>query len=252
MTQLRDWDEEAAAANWMAERLGGRACRRDCGGSPPATHDYDIVVGDERVALEVTQHVDGAILAQHSLETKLSWCFDELSAYWAVGVFAPCDLREFNKGIVAALQGLEASRRCSWCDAAPTGDQAVDGSFRELGVAWVHRVKDASPGEVSITVASEDGPVSPEDIVSIVTDKAWLDDNLRKLGNADRSSRHLWIWIDAECYAAVGAMISSAHIGILPSTAPELPSEIDVVWVATASSSPIIWRLDRSGWSAAT
>jgi len=56
--------EELAAADVIADALGGRWESRDGEDAPPGMHDFDVILPDGRcIALEVTSAIDGAVVA---------------------------------------------------------------------------------------------------------------------------------------------------------------------------------------------
>ncbi len=213
MTRRRPWDEEADAANRLAGVLGGKATRRDvAGGAPTGTHDYDIVVvvDEEVVALEVTQHAVGPILAQRALEAKLDWTYDQLTSCWIVDVRGPCDLHRLRAEIIEVLQTFEADGRDRRLPNQSADDAPLDGRLRRLGVKLIYRLSDATPGEVLVGSASVGGSTSPEVIVDFVNDHANRPDNVAKLRAAATAiARRLWIWVHSDRHQAVAAMTST-------------------------------------------
>lgn len=145
VTRRRPWDEEADAADRLAATLGGKATRRDVAGAPAGTHDYDRVI-----ALEVTQHAVGPILAQRALEEKLDWSFDELTFCWSVNVREPCDLHRLRSEIVDVLQTFEADGRDRWLANQSAEDAALDRRLQRQGVKLIYRLTDTTPGEVLV------------------------------------------------------------------------------------------------------
>ena len=72
-------------------------------------------------------------------------------------------------------------------------------------------------------------------------------DNALKLSpSEDAAERHLFIWVLTDHFGAIAAMSEP----YLPTEMPNLPSDIDVVWLATGFDPPTVWRYDRSGWNA--
>lgn len=129
--------------------LGGEATRRDVAGAPAGTHDYDIVLDDRVIALEVTQHAVGPILAQRALEEKLDWSFDELRFCWLVNVREPCDLHRLRSEIVDVLRTFEADGRDRWLANQSAEDAALDGRLQRLGVKLIYRLIETTPARFS-------------------------------------------------------------------------------------------------------
>jgi len=86
-------------------------------------------------------------------------------------------------------------------------------------------------------------------VPAIVRHAAERPDNAHKLGLATAAAeRHLLIWVDHARLDVRAAMQVGERKNLLPDAVPDLPCEIDVVWLALAMANPIVWRLDRDGW----
>ncbi len=74
-------------------------------------------------------------------------------------------------------------------------------------------------------------------------------DNACKLRRAALAAeRHLLVGVDHAVLTANAAMQVGERKGLLPSEVPELPPEIDVVWLALSLDDRVLWRLDSDGW----
>ena len=59
----RERPEEYEAAVAVAETVGGTIVQRDVPGAPDGTHDYDVLIGDHMITLEITSAADGETAA---------------------------------------------------------------------------------------------------------------------------------------------------------------------------------------------
>ncbi len=246
MTRPKPWDNEQSAADLVAQLIGGTPTVRDGHGAPPSTHDFDVVLADGRViALEVTQEVVPAVLAQRSTEAKLEWSFDRLDSEWVVDVREPADARALNAEIEDILALLEASGVDSLLVGRDEIPSEIGPPLGRLGIRLLHRLGPSSPGRVIIGGASVAGSTSPSLVAAVVADHSSRADNVKKLSKADSADeRHLFIWIHADRHPVIAAMSFSD----VPAEHPSLPARIDVVWIASAFERPSVWRYDRSGW----
>lgn len=91
------------------------------------------------------------------------------------------------------------------------------------------------------------GAVGPKCAIDAGKTEAWKDDNRRKLGAATTNERHLAILIHEMNGLAWTALADSDP----PATLPELPSEIDQIWLLSniggrAANKFIVWRASKT------
>ncbi|WP_419837830.1 hypothetical protein [Candidatus Poriferisodalis sp.] len=210
------------------------------------------------IALEVTQDMAQARENQRGALENLRWKFDQLGREWFVDLLDNAWVNDLHTRLPELLGQLERKGitelkvpRVAGGDDERT-DAGTVGEFRDLGVL---SCRSYESGDDSV------GAVHTDQIV----DAVWGDvnsatavvarhvserqDNACKLARAaSAAERHLLIWVDQAVLAANAAMQVGERQGLLPSEVPELPPEIDVVWLALAMADPIVWRLDSAGW----
>ncbi|MGE3445896.1 MAG: hypothetical protein AB7L13_24935 [Acidimicrobiia bacterium] len=186
--------------------------------------------------------------AQLSLASRLDWTFPSLRSSWIVWVKEGADgLKQLHRNIATILSqlndiGVERYDRT---------DATVPSELREqldrLGIRGAVKAPDLEGPIVLLMPASRSIGYGTSAPVGVVADHASKMDNRRKLGLAEAADeRHLFVWVMSEMFEITAAM-TEPH---LPSATPDLPPEIDVVWLATGFEPPTsTWRCDRSGWS---
>ena len=70
----------------VAAVLGGAIEPRDVDGAPERTHDFDILVGDKTVALEVTTAADAAHASMEAVAYSGAFPAPGLTSAWALGL----------------------------------------------------------------------------------------------------------------------------------------------------------------------
>jgi hypothetical protein len=267
---------EEAAGRVITRFLGGRFETVDPGGGAAQLHDLDVYLLDGRVAaVEVTRHNLPIALATLSETKKRSWAFGGLTNHWCVKTIVSPDVRKLHKELSGLLVALEragvqnlvirpelfdAERNVSQSmrqyrdvlDATGTAD--VGQRLFDLGVRHALAMDEASPGrgEVLLGEAPVAGTAAPSSISDAVAFHANLPDNRSKLSAAaDRDQRHLFVWAESSRAEVVAAFHFAATFGSdgLPATAPQLPREVDVAWIATDEERARVCRYSRSnGW----
>lgn len=252
-----NWDSEDARARLMSRLLGGIPRRHDYNDGTPR-HDFDIRMPDGSViALEVTQHVVFVREQQRGELGKRTWQFPDLQRDWFADVLQTASVRQLHQQLPGLLGLLErrSVRTRTLTRAALRGSGEVTGGIAgglaQLGVLSCRSYEaDAQHGSIYVDPLVEPTSSGVNSAAEVVTCHALsAKDNAYKLGRAGSAAeRHLLIWVDHAALDASAAMQVGERHQQLPSDVPELPDEIDVVWLALSVVIPIVWRLDRSGW----
>lgn len=254
-----DWDPEEAGADLISRVLGGTPRRHDHNDGEPK-HDFDICMpGRSEIALEVTQHLVQEREDQRGAIEALSWAFEVLDRDWFIDLTDSVQIRTLHSELPSSLSWLEQAG-ISDLIVRPVADDADEDAqgrivkkLRCLGVRSCRSYSHESVGKVHIDQAvdpawgSEDSPAAA--VRHHTVERA---DNTRKLGLATSAAeRHLLIWVDHAALGINAAMQYGERHGRLPKDVPELPDEVDTVWLALAVSveRPIVWRLDNAGWT---
>ena len=126
-------------------------------------------------------------------------------------------------------------------------NQAIEKIWKDLKVeaGYSHRAQEP---KIILTDAGGGGKMSHSYIQDEVKKEAFKTDNRTKLQKATDCERHLLIIVDCETdYLTWRAMLD----GYCPPDIPNLPPEIDIVWLATCvpNKSYLIWRVSSAnGW----
>lgn len=255
--------DELAAADLVANALGGRWQTRDGESDPDGMYDFDVILPDGRcIALEITSASDGAVIALSDAALvregkQRHWPAPGLANDWIVTL--PQSLVRVADMMRAMLQILKTFEEhdhhnvdhpINYDYINPRSDlpaPVVEAARRmvELGVTRVlvlaPRIRDVA--EMIIAIGS--GAVADPDAVNrLVIERA--QPKRKKLAMASADERHLFVWLDGTQPAAALAAAKLA-----PPSAPDIPSEIDVIWLATPplAAPEKLWRARKpAGW----
>jgi hypothetical protein len=274
MSRLLPWDEEAHAAEIVANFLDGAAEVRDPGGGAEQLHDFDVKLSDgTTTAVEVTRHTVSKYLRLLAAIDSRNWHFQELQRNWVVDMIRSYDVREVHGKIAAQLVALEAAGietlllRGALFDRGLTDDELYDderseraqlsasGTWEpaqrlyELGARNVYLIGDADEpggGLVIMGDSPQAGSTGASVVVELCEYHASLPDNAKKLAQAvDANERHLFIWVEHSHDQAVAAFAFPS----MPDRVPNLPDHVDAVWAVTAFDRAHIWQYHRAhGW----
>jgi hypothetical protein len=246
VTRMTPWDEEQAAGDLYVELNGGTWELVDELTAPDSTYDIKVTLPTGRtIAVEVSQDTTEAIRHQRAIEAQLDWASDRLDAWWDVSVKEPCDIRALHAVIFDIIAEFAAAGRRSLIIGRSESPSEIHDRLRDLGVTLLHRFKDADPGYVNLSPASEVGFTGPSALVEVAEDHANRPDNAKKLNIAATDERHLWIWVTDDR----GEQMAAALGGHVPHAGPSVPDYVDAIWIATAHTTPTLWRWDRQrGW----
>jgi len=255
--------EELAAAEVVAGALGGRWESRDGEDDPLGMHDFDVTLPDGRcIALEVTSAIDGAVLALSDAAfgregRQRRWAAAGLTNDWIVTIpQRPVRVAEMMNAMLPILEAFEVHGHA---DVDPHVDYVynsprselptpvVDAARRmiELGVTRARVLAPRADGNAEMFVTISDGFAGdPGAVNRLVAERSEPKREKLARAKADSASEcHLFIWLDGtqpEAELAVGRLP--------PPPAPDIPLEVDVVWLATPplATPEKLWRAQQS------
>ncbi len=229
--------DEEAAAEIVAQQLGGTAIPRDVPGAGDRTHDFDIELPDGRlIPLEVTSAGNEAVEALAGAAFS-DWPAPTLTRNWWIGL--PRDGGLNVKSLMGALPPhlavlerhdveLVSARQPLPADADGEVIAAREGVLA-AGATHAARLRTPDPGEAARLLSSmHGGAASNFDLMNDLV-AGCARRKAEKLAAADGCERHLFVWIRG---SASDAALAIETLPPPPDT-PEIPDGIDVVWVAT-------------------
>jgi hypothetical protein len=258
--------EELAAADLVAIALGGRWESRDGEDDPPGMHDFDVILPDgRRIALEVTSAINGSVLALSDAafgreERQQRWAAPGLANDWIVTIpQRPVRVGEMMSAMLPIVKAFEVHGHAdvdphiNYAYVSPRSElpaPVVEAAQRmvKLGVnrARVLAPRDDGDAEMFVTIsggfAGDPGAVN-----RLLAERAEPKREKLARAKADSTSEcHLFIWLDG---TQPGAELAVATMP--PPPAPDIPLEVDVVWLATPplATPQKLWRARQSaGW----
>jgi hypothetical protein len=255
-----------AAADLVAVALGGRWELCDGEGDPPGMHDFDVILPDGRcIALEVTSAIDGAVVALSDAAfgregRQRRWSAPHLANDWIVTIpQRPVRVAEMMSAMLPILEVFEEYEHAdvdphinyayvSPRSEMPTAVVEVARRMVELGVTRARVLAPRAERDAEMFVTISGGFAGdPGAVNRLVAERA--EPKREKLARAkaySASECHLFVWLDG---TQPGAELAVAKMP--PPPAPEIPSEIDVVWLATPplATPEKLWRARPSaGW----
>ncbi|HYB27956.1 MAG TPA: hypothetical protein VEF89_15165 [Solirubrobacteraceae bacterium] len=258
--------EELAAADVVADAVGGHWESRDGEGDPPGMHDFDVILPDGRcIALEVTSAIDGAVVALSDAAfgregRQQRWPAPALTNDWIVTI--PQRRVRVADMMSAMLPILEVFEEHGHADVDPHVNYAyvsprsempaavVEAARRmvELGVTRARVLAPRAEGDAEMFVTISGGFTGdPGAVNRLVAERAEPKREKLARAKADSASEcHLFVWLDG---TQPGAELAVAKMP--PPPAPEIPSEVDVVWLTTPplATPEKLWRARQSeGW----
>jgi hypothetical protein len=236
--------EELEAAELVATALHGTFRPLDVEGAPGMTPDFQVQLGERRIALEVTSTRGKAVLSVLATAFGKEWEGPGLVNDWHVTLPQPSGGKSIRvpsvmRAIAPFLAVLEAKNVTGtlhvsrWPPEALSkdADRELVQTIIKIAELDVLSVRPIGPrrGSSAHLFASIRGGFSPniDRVNELVT--AAADANLKKLLSAEATERHLFVWIHPSAVEAEFAVFQ----GQPPSVAATLPSGIDVVWIAT-------------------
>jgi hypothetical protein len=252
--------EELAAADVVAGALGGHWESRDAAGDPPGMHDFDVMLPDGRcIALEVTSAIDGAVVAlSHAAfgteARQQHWPAPRLANDWIVTIpRRQVRVAEMMRAMLAILEAFEehghadVDPHVNYAYVSPRSEMpapVVDSARRmvELRVTRARALAPQMDGDAEMFITISGGIAGDPDAVNrLVVERA--EPKRKKLARASADERHLFVWLDG---TQPGAELAVAKMP--PPPGPQIPSEVDVVWLATPplTRPGKLWRARQS------
>lgn len=258
----------------MDKLLGGSSAPRDVPGADSGLHDFDVTLPDGTVAaVEVTTCIDEeaarfeAALEEHAVHLDVAG----IERSWAIRLAESTRLDGLMERLTSHLieleqRGIDGVARPGPLDSTPmvryrrsgrTSDRVCVEVQRvlDLGVdtAWAF---DRSDGRQSVEFIrrSRGGSGNTQHLVTAEVERAATvkEQVLSRRPAQERSSRHLFVWLDPDFCGEVQFGLWSGHPAGAPP--PNLPPSIDVVWVAAWSLTPgegighvIVWQATNPG-----
>ena len=256
---------EIAAGKIVALYLSGSEIPRDVPGAPDMTVDFDVVLADSRtIALEVTTAADGKVLSLLAAGSKREWPGPGLANDWQVGVAHGKDVQvaQAMKEMLRALEVYERdglSEIATWSN--PRWDRALAGLSSDaaaaartqfdLGVVVARSFGPKQGSVAQIYMTAHGGATSDVGQVNELVEAA-AEANRDKLAAATGDEKHLFVWLNPS-YADAELAVATQPV---PSTPPAIPSEVDVIWLATQGGRGYggvqlekLWRVrPQAGW----
>jgi len=163
---------------------------------------------------------------------------------WIVHPTAGARINRIRSQIDSYLAEVETEGRSRFFARVDSyGSPAVRRLLEDLQIEAGGVVKWKTPA-ICIGLPGQGTQWNPKEVDDAVLCEAQKKDNRRKLGNAERSEKHLFVCVDWDLYAPWYAINKGQPSG-LPM---HLPEEIDIVWaVASTRSSGVyaVWRAER-------
>jgi len=207
-------------------------------------HDVDLTLPSGRtIGIEVTRAADeDEVATWAAIAQRRRNRHPLLSRWWSVALHSGANVTRAHVDVPALLAQLEAAEisEFRWLSdpfMRPSSDSAVaaiESRLLALGVDHAHSlVPKNGVGGLSFVAHKSGGAVSANDLLDAIEHEAWKDDNRTKLREMPRDEAHLFLWIDHTNRPAHGVLT----MDVLPIPEPELPAELDVLWVAARYSS---------------
>jgi hypothetical protein len=258
--------EELAAADVVAGALGGRWESRDGEDDPPGMHDFDVILPHGRcIALEVTSAIDGAVVALSDAAfgregRQQRWPAAGLANDWVVTIpQRPVRVAEMMSAMLPILEAFEehghadVDPHITYAYVSPRSEMpapVVEAARRmvDLGVTRARVLAPRADDDAEVFVTISGGFAGdPGAVNRLVAERAEPKREKLTRAKADRASEcHLFIWLDG---TQPGAELAVATMP--PPPGPDIPLEVDVVWLATPplAMPEKLWRARQSaGW----
>jgi hypothetical protein len=252
--------EEAWARAIISAELGLPVEDHD-DGSSPGMYDLTIDPQGRRGAVEVTACADPESTETWNLMNGRAdvWVVDGLRGGWLVTVLPSCRVRQLKAELPTLLRRLEADDITD-LDLAdgPTSDW-LEPLIERLGITSAYQGETSRPGSIYLTlelVSERAGGQVPSNGDAVA---AWCGaflrdpkqaDVLDKLRRSGASERHAFVFVPGLTPAPwpVPYLLMADPVP-LPTIAPDLPSDVTNVWVASkwSTTTGLRWSPDV-GW----
>lgn len=204
-------------------------------GALEVTSFHDVEMTRAHRAIQSERH--GGAVAESRLVTK----------GWLVHPSASADIRAVRSRVDSYLARIESEGRDHFVsDVDLPNSPAVAAIYSDLRVESGRVVKWKTARQIRMALSGKGTLVSSANVLAMIRTVSHLSDNRSKLNASACLRRVLFIEVD-ENAADQWAPFASE---LPPSDAPELPSEITEVWVASSiGADSIIWRWRDGVWS---
>lgn len=197
----------------------------------------------ETHVFEVTRAIDNVRLSQKAAMSDLPFAKKRTSNDWIVWVAKHARINKVRNRIDDYLAEIEAAGLTRFSFDEHESVDPVSKIWSDLGVRFgnvggIH--------EGILVLGSLSGGLIDSNVpVNAALVEANKLDNRAKLRQAEACKRHLLVWIEFQNYRAWAAMTESE----LPCSRPNLPPEIDQLWLAAVEnegSAIKLWIFDRA------
>jgi hypothetical protein len=187
-------DVERAAAQAVADILGGTWREHDTG-TEPLQYDADVFsVDGATVALEITSTTDSRDVAMWRRISDLAWEFDQLASSWTLNVRPGTNINRLRSDVAGLLEELESVELNRFGfdneDVLGNARKTVE-ALRRLGVRRAAAFTDELRPATVVLASSRGGATSPDLVADDIQREANKQDNRRKLGQARADELHL-------------------------------------------------------------
>jgi hypothetical protein len=209
-------------------------------------YDFDLKYQDGRLAaLEVTASIDRAeleLLAAIKRQTKgrAGLSTTKCRHSWMISVRSSARVNILRQKLETYLSALEMNGISNF-SLNDLHIPEVNEICAALEVDHGTVITTSTPPAIYLTPSSGGGFIDPLSAVEAGRREAWKKDNRKKLGGSTASERHLAVYIDLFDDSAWTAL----HWSNPPATTPDLPAEINHLWLLAEGESPgefTIWR----------
>jgi len=219
----------------LESALCGRGIPIDVSGGSDGAHDFDVVLDDRVIGVEVTRVTDPRSLALLREVQKKIWDAPELGCSWSIAIEGHTKIAGLPDEVRTILKNLEDLGVLGFERDSPN-HHVIDGPDRDEPRELIHRLQRAGVVSGSQIFAGEpitifvgwqggSGFVNPNGLNSAI--RECIDAKLPKMRNIKgKDERHLFVWLDPH------AALRGVPIGRIPDTMLALPPGIDTVWVA--------------------
>jgi hypothetical protein len=168
---------------------------------------------------------------------------------WYVTPSHASDPRDIRERIDAHLAAIEEEGLDRFDVTMDTNESpAVRALWLDLRVTDGTVCEWTPSGQIGIAFPPDGAMLASDQINAAIEREAAKEDNVRKLSDASAEERHFFVYFDWHGYPAQASMRN----GLIPTSFPNIPSQITHVWAATSSGTEgehLLWCANRStGW----
>jgi hypothetical protein len=220
------------------------------------TGNVDYTSRDGSTSLEVTRYTNKQLKVDLVAAQRADFVLPLGGGHHWIVTFAGYPV---FKGLVQrlypALQGLETHGLVQytdqmdwWLEHVPTLQDEIARLNRERVIDAQSQVPREEVANLVIMTTGEWTYGGPNAALELLEARVALDRNhSEKLGRQPTRRRHLWAWVDDQTDRGLARALGSEE-NRLPSRSPELPPEVDQIWVVDEVSGRG-WLWDGTSWS---